>query len=73
MTVRSLVRTVCKTVRTKLERLEPMPFRTQLLGYETERPEMERWTGIPEGMCNVLRMFQETHAISARSSSTSRM
>ena len=34
---------------------------------------MERWTGTPEGTCNVLRMFRETHAISARSSSTTRM
>ena len=33
---------------------------------------MERWTGTPEGTCNVLRMFRETHAISARSSSTTR-
>ena len=31
---------------------------------------MERWTGTPEGTCNVLRMFQETHAISVRLSST---
>ena len=31
---------------------------------------MERWTGTPEGTCNVLRTFRETHAISARSSST---
>ena len=58
-------------MRTKLERLEPLLLRTQLLGYETERSEMERWTGTPEGTCNVLRMFRETHAISARSSSTS--
>ena len=34
---------------------------------------MERWTGTPEGTCNVLRMFRETHAISARSSSTTRI
>ena len=32
---------------------------------------MERWTGTPEGTCNVLRMFRETHAISAIVSSTS--
>ena len=31
---------------------------------------MERWTGTPEGTCNVLRMFRETHAISAIASST---
>ena len=31
-------------MRTKHERLEPMLLRTQLLGYETERLEMERWT-----------------------------
>ena len=58
-------------VRTNLERLEPMPFRTQLqTGYEGERSEMERWTRTPEGTWNVLRTFEETHAISARSSST---
>ena len=33
---------------------------------------MERWTGTPEGTCNVLRMFQETHAISAMANSTTR-
>ena len=32
---------------------------------------MERWTGTPEGTSNVLRMFRETHAISAIASSTS--
>ena len=31
---------------------------------------MERWTGTPEGTCNVLQMFQETHAISAMANST---
>ena len=31
---------------------------------------MERWTGTPEGTCNVLRTFRETHAISAMASST---
>ena len=36
-------------MRTKHERLEPLLLRTQLLGYETERSEMERWTGTPEG------------------------
>ena len=39
-------------MRTKHERLEPLLLRTQLLGYETERPEMERWTGTPEGTRN---------------------
>ena len=34
---------------------------------------MERWTGTPEGTCNVLRTFRETHAISAMASSTSRI
>ena len=38
-----------------------------------ERSEMERWTGTPEGTCNVLRTFRETHAISAMASSTSRI
>ena len=31
---------------------------------------MERWTGTPEGTCNVLRTFRETHAISAIVNST---
>jgi len=31
---------------------------------------MERWTGTPEGTCNVLQMFQETHAISQRKTTT---
>ena len=39
-------------------------------GCEQSRSEMERWTGTPEGKWNVLRMFQETHAISAIESST---
>ena len=33
---------------------------------------MERWTGTPEGTWNVLRTFEETHAISAMANSTSR-
>ena len=39
-------------------------------GCEQSRSEMERWTGTPEGTWNVLRMFRETHAISAIVSST---
>ena len=39
-------------------------------GCEQSRSEMERWTGTPEGTWNVLRMFRETHAISAIASST---
>ena len=31
---------------------------------------MERWTGTPEGTWNVLRMFRETHAISAKPNPT---
>ena len=31
---------------------------------------MERWTRTPEGTLNVLRTFEETHAISVMSSST---
>ena len=31
---------------------------------------MERWTRTPEGTLNVLRTFEETHAISAISNST---
>jgi len=33
---------------------------------------MERWTRTPEGTWNVLRTFEETHAISAMANSTSR-
>ena len=39
-------------------------------GCEQSRSEMERWTGTTEGTWNVLRMFRETHAISAIASST---
>ena len=41
------------------------------IGCEQSRSEMERWTGTSEGTWNVLRMFRETHAISAIASSTS--
>ena len=34
---------------------------------------MERWTRTPEGTRNVLRTFEETHAISAMASSTTRI
>ena len=36
-------------MRTKLERLEPLLFRTQLLGYEGERSGQNHWTDMPQG------------------------
>ena len=39
-------------------------------GYEPSRPEMERWTGIPKAAGTAVRIFRETHAISAMASST---
>ena len=39
-------------------------------GYETAHPEMDRWTGIPKAAETAVRIFRETHAISAMASST---
>lgn len=39
-------------------------------GYEASRSEMDRWTGIPKAAETAERIFRETHAISAMTSST---
>ena len=50
MTVRRLAaRDLEQVVRTNLERLEPLLFRTQLPGYEGERSGPKHWTGITKG------------------------
>ena len=50
MTVRRLAaRDLEQVVRTNLERLEPLLFRTQLPGYEGERSGPKHWTGVTQG------------------------
>ena len=56
-----------------LDFLESRVMKRKSINHCEERSEMERWTGTPEGTCNVLRTFRETHAISAMASSTSRI
>ena len=71
MTVRRLAaRDLEQVVRTNLERLEPLLFRTQLPGYEGERSGLNHWTETTEGTCNVLRTFREVDVSPVSPSST---
>ena len=40
------------------------------IGYEEKRSETEHWTGIPKAAGTAVRIFRETHVISAMASST---
>ena len=53
-----------------LDFLESRVMKRKSINHCEKHPEMERWTGIPKAAGTAVRIFRETHAISAKTSST---